>query len=259
MERAYSGQSELSQRALTSDLRWVPIEKIQIGDELIGFDECIGQAARFRRSTVVAVGVRHEPVYEIVTDQGTVCGSASRRFVRCHRKARQEWAQCEDIKPGDLLAYFMRPYGDDTSWEAGWLAGFFDGEGTIASGYQLNFGQALGPTLDRAVRLLQAKGYETSVKQVRLPATDKRGIVSRKPLANVYVAGGYHGALRFLGEIRPERLLDSAWQLWEGRATKSRRCSPAVVQAVRPTGVEPAHAIGTSTRTFVVEGFLSHL
>jgi hypothetical protein len=153
----------------------------------------------------------------------------------------------------------MTPYGADTSWEAGWLAGFFDGEGTIGAGsYQLNFGQALGSTLDRAVQLLSAKGYETTIKQIRPTGPDNRGVVSRKELANVYIAGGYHGALRFLGEMRPDRLLSQAWQLWEGKATRSRRCPPAVVQEIRPARTELARTISTSTQTLIVEGFLSH-
>jgi hypothetical protein len=246
------------QRVLTSDLRWVPIEKIQVGDELVGFDEGIGMAARYRRAVVTDMGTKIAPVFEITTDQGTICSSGGHMFVGCHRKAAQKWVRADQIQPGDQLAYFMSPYGEDTSWEAGWLAGFFDGEGTVAGDYQLNFGQALGPTLDKAVRLLGAKGYETSVKQYRNPGTDERGIISRKPLANVYVAGGYHGALRFLGEMRPERLLASAHRLWEGRATRSRTSPPVTVQSVRCVGMEQVHAIGTSARTLVVEGFLSH-
>jgi len=246
------------QRVLTSDLRWVPIEKIQVGDELIGFDESIGMSAKYRRSTVTDMGIKHRPVYEITTAQGTVRSSGGHLFVRCHDKAAQEWARADAIKPGDKLAYFMEPYGEDTSWEAGYLAGFFDGEGTVAGDYQLNFGQALGPTLDKAVRLLEAKGYNCTVKQLRQPGTDDRGIVSRKPLANVYVSGGYRGALRFLGEMRPERLLANAHRLWEGKATKSRTSPPVEVLSVRCVGTESVHSIGTSTKTLVVEGFLSH-
>jgi hypothetical protein len=246
------------QRVLTSDLRWVPIEKIQIGDELIGFDESIGMSAKYRRSTVTDLGKVTRPVYEITTAQGTVRSSGGHLFVRCHAKAAQEWTRADSIKPGDKLAYFMEPYGEDTSWEAGYLAGFFDGEGTVAGDYQLNLGQALGPTLDKAVRLLEAKGYNCTVKQIRQPSTDGRGIVSRKPLANVYVSGGYKGALRFLGEMRPDRLLANAHRLWEGKATRSRTSPPVEVLSVRCVGTEQVSMIGTSTKTLIVEGFLSH-
>jgi hypothetical protein len=187
-----------------------------------------------------------------------VRSSGGHLFIRCHVKAAQEWVRADAIKPGDKLAYFMEPYNEDTSWEAGYLAGFFDGEGTVAGDYQLNFGQALGPTLDKAVRLLEAKGYNCTVKQLRQPGTDGRGIVSRKPLANVYVSGGYHGALRFLGEMRPERLLANAHRLWEGRATRSRTSPPVEVLSVRQVGTMSVNMIETSTKTLVVEGFLSH-
>ena len=255
------------QRVLTADLRWVPIEKVQVGDELIGFDECIGHAAKYRRSRVLALGTKPAPVYEVVTDQGTVYASAQHLFVRSafqiptgYSKGRQQWVTAENLQPGDKLAYFMAPYGEDTSWEAGWLAGFFDGEGTIGArnGNQLNFGQALGPTLDMGVRLLAGKGYQISVKQYREVGRDNRGIIARKPLANVYIRGGYQGALRFLGEMRPSRLLPLAWQLWDGKAIRSKGCPCAVVQEVRSVGTEMVHTIGTSTQTLIVEGFLSH-
>lgn len=256
------------QRVLTSDLRWVPIEKLQVGDELIGFDESLGIQARYRRSSVQALGTKPSPVYEIVTDQGTVYASAEHLFVRSafltrngnYSKGRQQWAMAQDLMPGDKLAYFMQPYSEDMSWEAGWLAGFFDGEGTVGPrhGNQLNFGQALGPTLDTAVKLLEAKGYRISIKQVRPAGRDNRGICSRKPLANVYVRGGYQGALRFLGEMRPVRLLPKAFSLWEGKSIRSRGCPSAVVQDVRLVGTELVHTIGTSTHTLVTEGFLSH-
>jgi len=258
-----------SVRVLTYDLRWVPVEKLEVGDQLIGFDEHIGLTAKYRPSYVVSLGTKPAPAYEIVTDQGSVAVSAHHLFVRSatltrsgqYTKGRQQWVAAENLQPGDKIAYFMTPYEEDTSWEGGWLSGFFDGEGTIGTrnGNQLNFGQALGPTLDKAVRLLEAKGYQTSVKQYR-PAdvTDNRGIHSRKPLANIYVRGGYQGALRFLGEVRPERLLTKAAQLWNGKSIRSKGCPCAIIQEIRPLGTEIVHTIGTSTQTLITEGFLSH-
>jgi hypothetical protein len=251
------------QRVLTSDLRWVPIQKVQVGDELIGFDECIGTKARMRRSTVEDLSVIHQPVYEVTTERGTVVASGGHQFVRCHAKAGQEWARADELQPGDHLAYYLDPYDEDTSWEAGWLAGFFDGEGSVAGGRQVNFAQRVGPTLERALRMLAAKGYETTVKHVRLPGEHEsmirgRRIVNTQEIHNVYVTAPYSGALRFLGSIRPERLVASAHEIWEGRSPIGKRRPPVEVQSVKPLGVEPVHAIGTSTRTLIVEGMLSH-
>lgn len=246
------------QRVLTSDLRWVPIQDVEIGDELVGFDECIGQSARMRRTTVTNLGLKDRDAFEIVTNEGSVAVSGGHLLVKCDPKLGQSWIRADEIQPGDRLAYYMHPYDDDRSWEAGWLAGFFDGEGTVAGDYQVNFAQAVGPTLDRAVELLRDKGFEASPKQKRYPGEDARGIVSVKEVHNVYVTGPYHGALQMLGQIRPARLLDNCSHLWEGRSPKSRRCPPVTVQAVFPLGIERVHTIATSTGTLLVEGFMSH-
>jgi hypothetical protein len=145
----------------------------------------------------------------------------------------------------------MDPYERDDSWEAGYLAGFFDGEGCV-SGYRVDVAQVPGPTLDRVVKIAAEKGYEINL-QLKRPAQG-----NWQEVHNMYVGGGYAGALRFLGHIRPERLLAKASTLWEGRATKSRRSSPVTVQEVRPVGKHEVYAIGTTERTLLVEGLLSH-
>lgn len=245
------------QRVLTSDLRWVPIQKLDVGDELIGFDEQAGATARFRPSIVQALGKVVRPTYEIVTDQGTVCASGGHLFVATTRSRGHAWTRTDALKPGDRMVYIMRPYEQDRSWEAGWLAGFFDGEGTC-SRYQLNIGQVVGPTLDKLKKIMDAKGYGYTVKQIRPIGVDGRGIHSRKLFENMYVHGPYHDAMRFLGEVRPERLVNRGRTLWEDHGIRSRTCPAAVVQSVRFLGNEEVNSIATSTRTLVTEGFLSH-
>jgi hypothetical protein len=256
------------QRVLTSDLRWVPVEKIDPGTELIGFDEHAGFTSCYRPTEVVANPAIVGELYEIETDRGSVVVTEDHRFVQSFEKKAREWTKASDLHSGDRLAYFMDPYEDDRSWEAGWLAGFYDGEGSMASNraqgvFRVDASQKLGPTLDRVKGLLEEKGFEYRVQRKRRHRDDGEGVVAVIPehwseLDVLCLSGNYNIPLRFLGQVRPERLLHKARQLWEGRSTVSKGCSPVTIQSVRHLGRGEAYAIGTTTRTLIVEGMLSH-
>jgi hypothetical protein len=257
------------QRVLTSDLRWLPVEMVDPGAELIGFDEHAGSTSRYRSSEVVANPQIIGDLYEIETDRGSVVVTEDHGFVRCDRSTGRSWTKASDLRPGDHLAYFMDPYEQDHSWEAGWLAGFYDGEGCMASNpeqgvFRVDVSQKVGPELDRVKELLELKGFEfrTQMKRRHDDGGGQGGVLvipeTQQALDVLCLSGKYHTPLRFLGQIRPQRLLPKARQLWEGRSTVSKGCSPVIVQSVRALGRGEAWAIGTTTKTLIVEGLLSH-
>lgn len=240
------------QRILTTDLRWIPAGKLNIGDGVIGFDEHGRGDACYREASITSVDKIIRPVYEVITDRGMTTVSAEHRFLRCSLKSRRQWAEAQHLKVGDRLAYFMDPFEVDTSWEAGWLAGFFDGEGTLACG-RLDVSQVVGPTLDFAVNLVRAKGFKLVLHQKR------KHVSPRWQECHVlYIGGQYAAALSFLGQMRPGRLLAKSRLLWEGRRTRNKQAPPVTVQSVRLLGEDEVVAVGTSTKTLIVEGLLSH-
>lgn len=241
-------------RVLTTDLDWLPVEKVEPGQRVIGFDEHAGRTARYREAIVVANPAVVQPSYEVVTDKGTINVSANHRFVSMRAKEARAWRTPSGLLPGDRLAYMGKPWDRDESWEGGWLAGFYDGEGHL-SGYEttrrrnanvLVCSQNPGATADRALAILRAKGFDYTIRSD--PST---GVLK-------WHLRGPNVKLRFLGSIRPSRLLATAERAWKGHCTFNNAASAAVVERVRYLGDELVYAVGTTTRTLVTDGYLSH-
>lgn len=71
-------------RVLTADLRWVKIQDVMIGDELVGVDETIppgkGKARKMRTAIVTGLYDLYAPAYKLTFDDG--------RSVICTRQHR---------------------------------------------------------------------------------------------------------------------------------------------------------------------------
>jgi uracil-DNA glycosylase family 4 len=239
-------------RVLTSDLRWVAIETLKVHDELIGFDEKIdGKQTKYHRSYVEATSTSQLPCYLITTDRAAVIASSNHLWVARSSKASghtRDWVRTCDLKPGNVISTLTDPWEEDRSWEAGFIAGFADGEGCL-SDTRVVVSQNNGPTLDNIMSFMRAKGFEFGLCYKH----DREG-----RCVNATLKGGFGAGLKFVGQIRPPRLLAKAHELWEGRATGSPGNTPAVVLSVEEIGMHPVVAIRTSTKTFIAEGMLTH-
>jgi hypothetical protein len=239
-------------RILLADLSWVSAAGIKKGDRLIGFGEELTRATTFQESFVEATGRLSLPCYELVTDRGIVVVSeehawCARKHPRGHRRTPLQWIATHDLRGGDRIKFFCEPWEYDTSYEAGYLAGFFDGEGFVVKQTGgVGYGQKSGLVQKLVSKLLRSKGFDFverfsgGVIQGRLRTRNGQG-------------------LRFLGTIRPQRLLEKSDILWVGKRGVRRPGTPyAVVSSIREVGVQEVVSIRTSTRTMLVEGMFSH-
>jgi len=81
------------------------------------------------------------------------------------------------------------------------------------------------------------------------------------PFTDSRLKGGTYEILRFLGAIRPLRLINHALlkDLWEGRPVgKILNSSVATIVAVQSIGEHPITSLQTSTRTYIADGYLCH-
>lgn len=262
-------------RVLTEDLRWVPVETLRPGDKLLNFteehtDDNSRHMRKWETGTVLTNEMGESEVIEVLLSDGsTITATPEHPWLVNYSKAKHctgkntpfTWMRTDHLRPGIVIPRFLRVWDDDLSYEAGWLAGFFDGEGSVIHGktqvgghaVTLTISQNKGEMFDRLVELTRRCGYEFSVydyagKYQRSYDDGKRQVV------NLRIAGGRPEALRFLGSVRPAKLIRLDTEKL-GRLTKMD--SVTVVQ-VRPAGVQKICRLGVSNHTYLAEGFGMH-
>lgn len=241
-------------KILTSDLRWVPAGSIQQGDVLMGFDEMATAAKprKWRSAEVEEINLIERPSVRLTLDDGTVLVCSEDHQWLTERDGGRVWVESKDIL-GKKIVRYLHPWETDRTWEAGYLAAAFDGEGHLSyrgnHGYaptlaQIGVAQKQNPMLDVILDVLNARGYDVGHKTQATGDTCDRLYITRR-----------QEIMRLLGTIRPPRLMSR----WDPDATGSAYAiaSPAVVN-VEHIGTTQVVAMRTSTGTYVAEGLASH-
>jgi|GEM_PF-1503014 len=237
-------------RILTEDLRWVAAKDIRPGQLLVGFDEEFRslRTCRLRPAVVEAVKSLEKPCLRITTTEGVLVCSEDHYWVARHRNRQARWVRADQLRVGDSICRYVRPWDEDTSYDGGWMAGLMDGEGHV-SGTKIGIGQkATGDNLfvlKRAEAILSHRGFNYGTHK------NGNGVVCLE-------LSGEQSGIRAVGMFRPIRLLAKSRRLWEGRRTYGKRTARATITAIERIGVQEVVAIQTSTKTFIAEGFLSH-
>lgn len=258
-------------KILTADLRWVQAGKLNAGDRLVAFDEeptgkmSDGRAsARFWRETELQVKQElTRPCYRVTLDDGTIfVSSAEHRWLtKCGSGYR--WRETKDLitpshrRPSRLVR-LLDTWEQDSSREAGYLAGAFDGEGCLiqqprlsgdASVVKLGFAQRDNAMSKYVDRCLDGLGFQSSKKKL---VSSK---LSKSACYQIDVLGGRPEIMRFLGQVRPERLIEKFNPGQLGRLHDLAR--PAVVKC-EYIGEQPVIGLKTGTGTIIAEGLASH-
>lgn len=238
-------------KILTADLRWIRAEDLSVDDKLIGFDEEYTKGNRrcWRESEVTSTGRAILPSYRITTTQGTVTSSADHLWLVRPGYGRQMWKTTEWVAQRQAqggvteLFHWMEPWEEQTSYEAGYLAGFFDGEAYLHKQDGIGWGQNDGETSNRVVELCKDFGFEV------------RTSLEEGKKCRHFNLGGRKQGLRAAGMFRPVRLLPKTRQVWEGVKCYA---GPVQVLKVEYLGEKEVVTLNTSTRTFIANGFMSH-
>lgn len=254
-------------KILTSDLRWVRADSIKVGDKLIGFDENLpkryGQR-KFKESFVEDVGEIERPCYKInLSDGTTVTCSEEHQWLVFTSGSRTVWKKTKDLVTTDRI-YKVCDVWDDLpkDYRLGYLSASFDGEGNISQtdGYirQICFAQRDNAMLSQVKQYLSDFGFDYNANYA-----DKRKLELGQDLVyKLFIKGGKGELLRFLGSVRPQRLLDS----FNPNKLGTVRCSNKgldgdihpKVSSIEFVGNKKVIPIRTSTRTYVAEGLASH-
>lgn len=256
-------------KVLTADLRWVRAGDLRVGDELVGFDEDPKPGLpyrRWRKSTVEAVQVLKRPGRKLLTSDGKsiMCSAEHRWLTRCGGYHR--WRTTDELvypghpqyRPGrpSRLYKICDTWEEDRSWDAGYLAAAFDGEGWVcqtphrecrAYNAALGFSQRDNAMMREVLAAAERCGFSLGA------GSTSNG--SNGDCTQYRVLGGRTEILRFLGSIRPRRLLD----LFSIDSLGSvKLAGEADVVSVTDIGEQEVIGLRTSTKTFVAEGFATH-
>lgn len=242
-----------SHKLLGADLRWRPASEFSVGDKVLGFDEH-GKRRRWRSAEIESIRYDDAPVFDVELENGDVITTtAEHRWLvkktNPHKETlRYNWVETKDLIPGvSSIPKMLEVWDEDQSKDAGWLAGIMDGEGSMSSNCrQLTVSQNPGHVLDRIDVALSEYGTDSTARVVK---TNSRCEVR-------YIGDHLAARLRFLGTVRPERLISKVDFDKIGCMQSRYGCHKVV--AVRPAGVQQIIKMQTSSRTFIAEGYPMH-
>jgi hypothetical protein len=249
-------------RILTADLRHVPAGEVKVGDKLVGFDEerpGKGLHRKFREAVVEDVGRLILPCYTMtLSDDTVVTCSGDHQWLVSTAGRRTVWKRTADLVATDRIFKATDVWETADSYDAGYLAAAFDGEGSLA---RRTDGQVVGLTMAQKPNAMLAHVEGVLTREgVQYGKYDNN--VERSGVHHVSVKGGGAAIAQFLGKYRPKRLLDKfrvddmgSIGRHDHKATDFRH--PSVV-SVEFVGDREVVAIKTSTKTYVAEGLASH-
>ncbi len=248
-------------KILTANLDWVRADSICRGDSLLGFDEFPskgkGGSRSWRSSIVEEAEIIQSDCLRVTMVDGTSIVCSKDHLWLTHNGVVPKWIRsCDLIAGKHSIMRVIDTWKTGTDWDSGYLAAAYDGEGHL---YQKKykrvkpawkcrslcavFSQNRNVMLDTVKVLLNKKGFKFS----------EYGNKGRK-IRRINIAGKA-SVLRFLGEIRPKRLVQKLDIDDLGKIALKECVS---VSSVEDVGMQDVVFIRTSTRTFIAEGFASH-
>lgn len=244
-------------KVLTKDLRYVEIGSVQVGDVLVGFDEEAPTKGAHRkiRETVVTKAERiFRPTYEIALSDGTVVkASDGHLWLVSTASRRTVWKRTDELSSTDRIFKIFDTWEHVEDYRTGYLASAFDGEGHFSRQAILGFSQRENVMLGKVRKYLDALGFKY---------WERKETGTNNDVTVLHIAGGRASISRFLGQIRPERLLQKVDLNSLGSIGRhdfvGQDFEHPLVLSVTSVGEREVVALETTTQTFIAEGLASH-
>lgn len=242
-------------KVLMDDLTWKSADEVRVGDSIIAFDEfAVGKSRKWRIAKIVGASTKILPSCRITFSNGTTLVASENHMWLTGAKRDRRWQSTKTLTPGTEIIAPMEVWETEDSWDAGWLAGFLDGEGCI-SRTNLSFAQKEGDCLDRLEKLLADRGFDVYLW---------RDSTGRASAVQGRIRGGVTEQMRLLGTIRPIRLIANWTRLLDHKTNSDQarfmfgNNKRVLVESIVEVGDAQVIALGTTTNTLIVEGLASH-
>lgn len=251
-------------RVLTTDLRWIPVGEVSVGTTLVGIDEHGSSLdknyRKWRKATVTQMERKILPVYRIYLNDGTYLDSTAEHPWLVYNGTHYTWRNTESLQKNSRLPKVLNVWSEDISKEAGYLAGAFDSDGCLATFKEFHgtFANTLKFSQKDNVVFNKVRQY-LGEKRFKFHWNESQHISNNQTYTwrDGRVLGGTPELLRFLGQIRPHRLLQNFDLEKLGRFfNKGRRFSR--VLRIECLGEKEVIALETDCHTFMSEGYPTH-
>lgn len=240
-------------RLLTPALEWRAIEDFIIGDPILGFPEDLKNTSSMILATVTAIKKIIEPSYKIIMEDGTeFIASHGHSWVadshdNCDAQTRT-WRKTETLTTKSVFRRYVKRWPDPpNTWEAGWLAGMYDGEGCLQRN-RLTITQRVSPTAKRI--------YDILIKFKLNPCIELKPAKGKWSAINIITMNNRDNVLKTLGMFRPPRLLADD-KLHEYLLRTTTRAKRVKIQNIKFIGDHEVIALESSSGTYIAEGYMS--
>lgn len=265
-----------SHKILTADLRYIKLQDLKIGDKVVSFDELPNvkggtrkSPRRFKTGTVKNLRLNYGEMFDVTLSSGKVFRvTKDHKWFTKNSGSLYSWITTENLRKtketslgksggGTRIVKLLDEFEHDTSWESGWLAGMYCGEGSLyhrttsgGSVMQLSLcqSQTHNPkTCDRIVSALeQVCGVTVDTK------SRTRNILTNR------IVGGTRNIATVLGTLRPPRMLDKFIpEMLGGIGNKTQQEAEHIVSIV-PVGMDEYIEVDIDEKTMIVEGYGHH-
>jgi hypothetical protein len=250
-------------KVLTADLRYVELGSVRVGDKLVSFDEHLGMSAkrsrRFKTGTVLNVKHTVGELFDVTLSNGKVFTTTrDHKWLTKNCCGVNKWQETQDLTVNKTKVARVLPEWETLETrEAGWLAGMYDGEGSLyarkttgGNCTQLAISQCPvhnPTTVERLIKAHQNLGFD-------LGNHCKNG----KNCRQWRIPRGQAQVAKFLGSVRPQRLLDKFKPELLGTLTTKYAEPLDTVVSVASKGLGTYVEIEIDAATMVVEGYPHH-
>jgi DNA polymerase elongation subunit (family B) len=255
-------------RVLKADLTWVNVEDLVPGDKLLSVTEEIPEESRtyeYRQAEVVHNIPIIEEVFEITLEDETVLKATGNHPWLVQRHNTWVWRTTKELLHFNCDVPTMQRvfsvWEPDVSYEAGYLAGFFDSEGGIYQAprkdrdgkyniqlYASQHSVKNSEILDRVTLYLNKFGLEFSVKPYDNDQPDMR---------SVCITGGKRNIIEFLGKLRLAKASNLDINKL-GSIKSDNHLDSVKIVSIKSLGEQVVCGLGTTEKTYITEGFISH-
>ena len=243
-------------KILTADLRYIPLGEVKVGQEIVSFDEETKENShrRFKTGRVTAHKTEKDKVFKVTLSNGKVFKVTDDHLWLVKTGSTYLWKETNRLRKGTRVVKALDEWETCEDYDSGWLAGVYDGEGSYTT-------RSSGNSICCQLAVSQNEGEVlTKIKEIlcnRLQLGVTTSKATTRNCVGLRVKGGIPSIAKFLGTIRPVRLLPKFKPEHLGRLSTTSSENP-FVEKVEFLGEMEIVRIAVDAKTMIVEGYAHH-